>query len=268
MAPSRTVILFSPYLIPGTLLAAGLLLFIRSSMIPEYSVPNGHDLLFNNSWQTRELKSNNPAQLMQEWQVLRERIETRHIIYQDISCSMAGLGLPLLVLLLVKRVCTFDDLRRLETPQTPLRFHLLAALTWLSFIPAQLLYLSYIDAREDPPFVDNMAIPIESELTVVFGVIGLPVILLGVWIAIRNRSLPIPVWTRNRGEGDGLVTVAIYIALLLAMLIAAACVIDEPPLVPSCVFTVYLLLSGRAASVSPKIVSPEVGFEVVCDRKP
>jgi hypothetical protein len=146
------------------------------------------------------------------------------------------------------------------TPRSTGRFYVFATITWLSFIPAQLFWLSHIDAREDAPFVDNMAIPIESTLIAGFGIIGLPVVLFGVWFVTRRKSLPVPAWSAS---APSLAKVAVWIALILAIVVTVGCVITEPPLIPSCVLTVYLLLCGRAIAVSPDRFSDVRGFEVV-----
>jgi len=65
-----------PYLIPAVVIAVGIGVLIRGFSLPEYSVPNGHDLLFNNSWQDRELQSEHASQVEQfemEWNTLREK---------------------------------------------------------------------------------------------------------------------------------------------------------------------------------------------------
>lgn len=108
-----------------------------------------------------------------------------------------------------------------------------------------------------------MAIPIESAFTGLLGLVGLPVILFGVWLVTRGKSLPVPLWPGPTSEPASLLTIPLWIALLLSVVITIGCLLTEPPLVPSCVFTVYLLLCGRATLASPARIRAARGFEVV-----
>jgi hypothetical protein len=242
---------FSPIFIPVTILAIGMILFVRGCLLPEYSVPNGNESLFHAKWSDEQLD---------QWYALRAKIVTRHFEYCDYGWSGILLGLSIVAILSSKRAWTAVDFRQIETPKSKGIFYFLAAITWLSFIPAQVFWISYVDAREDAPFVDNMAVPFFAMWTVGFGVVGLPVILFGVWFVTRRKSLPVPVWSAS---APSLAKVAVWIALILAIVVTVGCVITEPPLVPSCVFTVYLLLCGRAIAVSPDRFSDVRGFEVV-----
>jgi len=135
------------------------------------------------------------------------------------------------------------------------------AITWLSFLPAQIFWVSFLDARESPPFIDDMGGPFIAMLTCGFGGIGLPLILFGAWFVMWKKPVPVPIWSPS--TAPGFATFAVWIALILAVFVTAGCVVTEPPLVPSCVFTVYLLLCGRAISVSPAQITVARGFEVV-----
>ncbi len=238
---------FSAYVIPASLITIAAVCFACGLRLPEYSVPNGPDLLFGDSWREYSKSAQGEEQRFEQWNQLRARILTRHFVYCDLGWTFMGLCISILVLFITQRVIKVGDLRQIRTPKSRGRFHLYAAITWLSFIPCHEFYLQYIHAREDPPFMDNMAIPIETILTFALGLLGLPVILLGVWLVTKDRSLPIRVF-------DGVaryptpVSIAVCVALVLAVIILLACIISEPPLVPSLFFTVYLLLCGKKLS--------------------
>jgi hypothetical protein len=250
-------------LIPGAVIALGMVLVIRGVLIPEYTVPNGRELLFNHSWQEKEQNSNDPGKLIQQWNDLRQQITTHHFLYCDIGLGLIALGLSVLVLFMGLGIHTIDDFRQMRSPRSCIRFYLYAAVVWLSFVPAQIWYLNYIDAREDPPFVDNMAIPMESEMTVVLGLGGLPFIMLGVWLVTRGKELPVGIWSEPSFDAIGAMTVVVWLALVVAILITIASLATESPIIPSCVFTVYLLLAGKAVSASPARIRAGRGFEVV-----
>jgi hypothetical protein len=243
---------FAPIQIPAAITAIGLMLLIRGLLLPEYLVPNGDQLLFHGSW--HEDQSN-------QWDALREKIVTRHFVYCDLGWGVMALGASIMAILASKRVWTSADFREMTTPRSKGVFYALATITWLSYIPAQVFWINYVDAREDAPFVENMAVPIESTLAGAFGIVGLPVILFGVWVVTQRKPLPLPIWTPF--IAPGLATIAIGLALILAVLVTAGGVLAEPPLVPSCICTVYLLICGRAISVSPAEIIPGRGFEVV-----
>jgi hypothetical protein len=243
---------FAPILIPGVITGIGLALLVTGLLLPEYSVPNGDQLLFHGSWQENQSV---------QWDALREKIITRHFLYCDLGWSAIGLGISVLAILFRKRAWTTAQFSEMTTPRTKGMLYFLASIVWLSFIPAQLFWMNYVDAREDAPFVDNMAVPIGEAVTVALGIVGLPVILFGVWLVTWRKPVPVPMWSPS--IATGFTTIAVWVALILAVIVTIGCVMTEPPLVPSCVFTFYLLLCGRAISVTPAEVTPGRGFEVV-----
>jgi hypothetical protein len=176
---------------------------------------------------------------------------------------LIALGGSVLGLFMAKSIRTMNDLRGMTTPKSHRHFYIYAVVVWLSFVPAEIFYLNYIDAREDPPFVDNMAIPIESTLTLVFGLIGLPVIVAGVWMVTRGKSLPVSILAARTVDTNQLLAGVIWIALVILVFITMGCLVTEPSIVPSCVCTAYLLLSGRAVCASSRDIKVTHGFEVM-----
>jgi hypothetical protein len=255
---------FAPILMPILISAIGVVLLVRGLQLPEYSVQNGKDLLFSSSWQNKELASINTGdtgRLEQQWYALRQQIVTHRFDYCDLGWSVLALGISIAVIFGINRVWTLADLRELKTPSSRKLFYVLASIVWLAYIPAHLFWIDYVDSRDDAPFVENMAEPIESSLTAALGIFGLPIILIGVWVATRRRRLPVPIWSPS--TAPSLTALAILLALVLAVLVTIGGVVLEPPLVPCGVCTIYLLLCGRAVAVQPQQAIQGRGFEVV-----
>lgn len=251
-------------LFPGLVTMVGLILLLCGSRLPEYSVPNGKELLFSPSWQVKELASEatgDVGQLEQQWYALRDKIVTRRFVYCDLGWSLSALGISVALIFGLNHVWTLKDLREMKTPSSKKLLYALAAIIWLAYIPANLFWIDFVDSRDDAPFVENMAVPIDSTLTVAFGLIGLPIILLGVWLSTRQRSLAAPMWSSSTSASP--TTLALWFALILAFLVTVAGVVSEPPLVPCGICTVHLLLCGRAISVLPRQTVSRCGFEVV-----
>jgi len=95
----------------------------------------------------------------------------------------------------------------------------------------------------------------------------LPFILLGVRVAIGRALLPLPVFSRPVFSRFYLVSAALWLAAILALLFTAFGVAEQPPIVPSSLFTVYLILSGRAAAVYRR-TNPDLGLNERIAPKP
>src|ERR1700722_12224396 len=100
---------FSPILIPATITAIGMILLIRGLVLPEYSVPNGDQLLFHRSWQENQSP---------QWDMLGEKIITRHFVYCDLGWSVMLLGGRVLAILIYKRVWTAAGFREMTIPRS------------------------------------------------------------------------------------------------------------------------------------------------------
>jgi hypothetical protein len=246
------------YVISLILAVIGGAVMVYGSRFPEYSDPNANALLNDASWFTMTNK-NVDSEVVEEygddavaavWIAHKRALETARNACFDLGGGIIALGIGSALLFAVNGVRKWRDLRRLSGPKTSGRFYLFAALTWLSFIPAEWCYYIYTEARGDyPPFADSIAIPMGMRF--VFGVLGLPMVLFGVWIAINGTRLPAAIWSGSLFGRINLISAGIWIALILAMLVLTMGVTTRPPIVLSSLFTIYLLLSGRAAAEQP-----------------
>ena len=246
------------YVISLILAVIGGAVMVYGSRFPEYSDPNANALLNDASWFTMTNK-NVDSEVVEEygddavaavWFAHKRALETARNACFDLGSGIIALGIGSALLFAVNGVRKWRDLRSLKGPKTSGRFYLFAALTWLSFIPAEWCYYIYTRARGDyPPFADSIAIPMGIRF--VFGVLGLPMVLFGVWIAINGTRLPAAIWSGSLFGRINLISAGIWIALILALLVLTMGVITRPPIVLSSLFTIYLLLSGRAAAEQP-----------------
>jgi hypothetical protein len=183
-----------------------------------------------------------------EWGAAKAKAETPRDVCLDRGAGVILLGLSIWILFMVKGVSRIRDLAGLTTPKTQQRFYVLATIAWLSFIPAEWAYYMYTEDRGDYPwFGDIIAIPCFGIL--IFGIIGLPFVLFGVKAALGRAQLPLAVFSRPVLSRFYIVSIALWIAAILALLVTAFGVAEQPPIVPSGLFTLYLILSGRAAAV-------------------
>ena len=240
----------SAHILPFALIALGGLVFAYGSQFPEYYDRGAEARLNDKNWSDAARKDNNADTVANEWYSLRASLRTRRDTCYDLGAGIIALGLGMALLFLTKGIRKVSDLGYLTTPKTSGRFYLLAALTWLSFIPGEWIYYIYTGQRGDyPPFADVIGIPMGGAF--IIGVLGLPFVLFGVWVSIHGAKLPTAVWSGSIFGQLNIVSAAIWIALILALLVTAMGVARQPPIVPSCLFTLYLLLSGKAAAEQP-----------------
>ena len=143
---------------------------------------------------------------------------------------------------------SWEDLRSVHTPSHPLAWQVLAVTTWLSFVPTHWANLYYTLRRGDYPWwSDTIAIPAFG--AVILGVVGLPLVILGVKACIRGRRLPAGLWRRPLVGNAWLLGTAVLVATALMFLIVVDSVQYDFFAVPSAVKACYLLLSCRAAVV-------------------
>jgi hypothetical protein len=247
------------YLIPAIPIVIGVFTVAYGSRFPEYNDPNWEARLNDQSWFNSltgpTIPPGSVQTLADRWYALQAQLRTPRDTCEDLGSGIVALGIAIAGIFLVKRVRTFGELADMSTPKTHLRFFLLAALTWLSFVPAEWCFYFYTAARDDyPPFADAIFIAMAGETF--FGFVILPIVLFGVWIAIHNKDLPLPLWHGSVFGGFRIVNLGIWLALILAALVTFMGIISRPPIVLSCVFTIYLLLSGKAAAQAGNRIAP------------
>lgn len=232
------------YAAPLLLIAAGALVIASVAKTPAYTDPTWQDRFLT----VDESSFENSDQLSTEWYAAKAAVETPRHRRLDLGMGLVALGLGVVALFALRGVRSAGDLTALKSPSTRRRFYTLAGLTWISFIPAEWFWLGYTQGRGDYPWwADSIGIPAGSVL--VFGIVGLPVVLLGVGLAIRGARFPVRLWSRPALGPPYVVCVGLIVAAVLALLVMVSGVSTEPFLVPSALFTLYLILSGRAAAV-------------------
>lgn len=234
------------YAAPLLLIVAGALVITSGIKLPVYT---------DATWQDRflevEMSLENSDELSAEWYAAKAAVETPRHRRLDLGMGLVALGLGAAALFALRGVRSVSDLVSLKSPATRRRFYILAALTWLSFIPAEWFWLDYTLRRGDYPWwADSIGIPAGSVL--VSGIVGLPVVLLGVGLALRGASLPVALWSAPAFGPPYVVCVGLIVAAALALLVLVSGISAEPFLVPSALFTLYLILSGRAAAVEAR----------------
>jgi hypothetical protein len=231
------------YLAPLFLVALGALLTSSGASMPAYTDPN---------WQRRFADVDFAAvenfdSLTAEWYTAKAEVETSRNRLLDLGMGFVAFGVGLVLLFALARVRSFGDLGSLQSPATRYGFLALAAVAWLSFIPAEWYWLGYTLNRGDyPHWADSIGIPMNA--VKIFGQIGLPVVLLGVVVTLRGTVLPVRLWSRPILGRSYVVNIVLIIAGILALLVLLSGVVSQPFLVPSSLFTLYLLLCGRAAA--------------------
>ena len=233
------------YLAPLFLLAVGALLILSGAARPAYTHPDWQRRFDNVDFATLT----NFDSLTDEWFAAKAQAETSRNRLMDVGMGVVAFGLGLLLLFALKRVRSFHDLRSLQSPATKYGFFVLSGVVWLSFIPAQWIWLAYTLGRGDSPWwADSIGIPMYAVQR--FGLVGLPVVLAGVLVTLRGTALPVRLWSLPILGPAYIVNIALTIAIILALLVLLTGIVSEPFLVPSGLFTFYLLLSGRAAAAS------------------
>jgi len=231
------------YIAPLSLVGLGALVISLGAPLPSYTDPN---------WQHRFLdmdlsRVEDTHELTSQWYAAKAAVETpRHRLF-DLGMGIAALGLAIALLFVFQRVRSIRGIGSLQSPSNRCGFLAMAAITWLSFVPAEWFWLGYTLERGDYPWwADSIGIPVYE--VGVFGIVGLPVILLGAAVALRGTVLPVNLWSRPLVGRSYIVAAGLIIAGLLAFGVLVSGIIGAPFIVPSALFALYLLLSGRAAA--------------------
>jgi hypothetical protein len=187
-----------------------------------------------------------------QWYAAKSKAQSPRDWCFDVGTGFILLGIASYALLLAKGINKVGDLLWLRSPKTQWGFFLLATVTWLSFIPAEWIFYAYASGRGDFPwFGDVIAIPCFGVL--IFGIIGLPFVLLGVALAVLDARLPVPVFLSPAFRSFSRLDILFFPVAMLALLVTVMGVVQQPPIVPSAVATFYLILSGRAAAVNTRL---------------
>jgi hypothetical protein len=231
------------YVVPAVIVVVGALVAWSGARLPAYTDPN---------WDHRfvgiQASVENSDQLSAQWYAAKAEVETPRHRRLDLGMGLVALGLSVAALFALRGVRSLRDAPRLRSPATRAAFFASAALAWLSFIPAEWLWLGYTQWRGDYPWwADSIGIPVAGVLF--FGLIGLPVVLAGAAIALRGATLPVPLSTRPVFGPPFLVCTGLIVAGTLALVVLLSAIGSEPFLVPSALLTLYLLASARAAAV-------------------
>jgi hypothetical protein len=228
------------YATPGLLIISGVCLLAVGAQLPVYSNPE---------WNTKylvEVSLETSRTLSEEWYRDQREARTLHIPLVDGGLGLTMLGVSLAILLGYLRVKSWEDLGSLHTPSSPLAWQMFAVTTWLSFVPAEWASLYYTSHRGDYPWwADTIAIPAFG--AAVLGVVGLPLVILGVKVCIRGRRLPAALWRRPLIGNPWLLGTAVLAVTALMFLIVVDSVQHNFLAVPSAVMAGCLLLCCRAA---------------------
>jgi hypothetical protein len=231
------------YLVPSALIIAGITLRSISAVFPEYSDPHWSEPVLEAS----ERVGADYDSLTTMWYARKAEAETPRRRLMDVGAGVAALGASVALLFAARRVRSWRDVFGLDSPSSRTGFVALAALVWLSFIPAEWLWLDYTLRRGDYPWwADSIGIPMSQ--TQVFGLWGAPIIVIGAVLAVWGATLPVKLSARPIFGRSYLVAPLLIIMSILSLDVLVSGVFADPFIVPPALFTLYLLLSGRAAA--------------------
>ena len=231
------------YLVPSALVIAGIALRSMGAISPEYRDPNWSEPVL----QASDSTGADFDSLTTMWYARKAEAETPRRRLMDLGAGVAALGGSVALLFAARRVGSWRDVFGIDSPSTRTGFVAFAALVWLSFIPAEWLWLGYTAKRGDYPWwADSIAIPMSE--TQVFGLWGAPIIVIGAVLAVWGATLPVTLSARPFLGRSYVLAPLLIIMSILSLGVLASGVFANPFIVPPALFTLYLLLSGRAAA--------------------
>jgi hypothetical protein len=237
------------YSIPGAFILIGGIILLHASMIPQYT---------DSAWDSpeKEARWNNPAnsgkdteRMAREWHDARQKVLTSHDRECDIGLAFILLGVSIAAIFGIKRVREFGSIRRIDSPRTRLRFFLLAAATWLSFAIAMATDDEMRFSRGEFPGWAEPS-PTEDGLVLIAALVTLPVVLMGVQLAVWQTPLPVEL-ASGRPMRNVPMELLILGAIISDIYVLYIGFTEEVWVTPAAVVTMYLLLSGRAAANHP-----------------
>jgi hypothetical protein len=240
------------YVGPCVLFILGAALFAYGANLAPYHDPNWDEQILDQSLMMADQPRAFVDSLTAAWQAARAKAQTGRNEHMDLGAGLAALGVSMVLLFLFRRVRSWRDFSALESPSSRVGFVALAAVIWLSFVPAEWYWLGYTQSRGDHPWwADSLAIPMSQILA--FGLFGLPIIILGAWFAVRGTVLPVRLWTRPVVAQSYVVAPLFIVAAVVALTVLLSSIVAAPFIVPSTLFAVYLLLSARAAAARRRL---------------
>jgi hypothetical protein len=185
-----------------------------------------------------------------EWYAARKKVLTPRDHDHDLGMALVEIGATLAALFGVNRVWGFASIGRITSPKTKLRFLIWAAVTWLSFGPSlegddEMRY----QRGEFPVWAEPS--PTANALVMLASLATLPVVLLGVQVAVWKTPLPVKL-VSGRPMRNTFVELPILLAMLLDIYVIYIGLTEEISITSSAVVAMYLLLCGRAAANHPE----------------
>jgi len=232
------------YAIPISLVIIGVALALWANSMPRY-----HDAHWMDRFLSVQATLDNSQALSDEWYAAQEVARTARDLFFDLGMGVAVLGLSLASMLGALRVRNIGDLHGLMTPRSQLTWYFTASVAWLSFVPAVWAYLFYTYKRGDYPWwADSIAIPAAG--AVLYGFLGVLVVLLIVRLAVKRATLPVRLWARPFLGGAKIVGVGALLATVLFLILLANGVMFNFFSVPSAITMLYISLCCRAAAAT------------------
>ncbi len=232
------------YSIPAVLIAISILLAGIAWTIPAYSDPE-----WDKEFLSVDVSVENTRDPSKRWYSAKAAAQTPRNDLVDLSIGILGLAISTATLFQLKSVNVVSDLWSLSTPGSRRNFLVAATLAWCSFVPAQWVALSFEVSRGDFPWwADSIAIPGYQILIAV--VVGLPIVLAGVQLALWRSELPRSLWSRPIVGRPLPISLGLCVLSSVFLFLLVGTVRGDPFSVPSIFAMTYLLLSGRATCLA------------------
>jgi hypothetical protein len=170
-----------------------------------------------------------------------------------VTCSL----LAVLLIVFATQTRTLRDVRRVQTPSSPIRVVVLANATLLaSFLAAVLdLFLSQA-RREFPPWGDSLGIPLFQ--FVVTAAVLIPGVNLALAPFLFRKTLPVSLWLRPHGARAWVLSIVAGSVALGGLVLALSAVASGSFLgVVPLMFVTYVALCARAAAAAPSLAGEE-----------
>jgi len=232
------------YSIPAVLIAIAILPLGVAWSIPAYSDPD-----WDREFLSVDVSAENSQELSKRWYSAKAAAQTPRNDLVDLSIGLLALAFSTAALFRLKRINVVSDLRSLSTPDSRRDFLVAATLAWCSFVPAQWVALSFEASRGDFPWwADSIAIP--GYQILMAGILGLPIVLAGVQLALWRSELPRSLWSRPIAGRPFSISIGLCALSGVFLFLLVETVRKDPFSVPSIFAMTYLLLSGRAACLA------------------
>ncbi len=231
------------YLIPAALVCAGLIIIAPAIHEPRFQNPE-----WRNEFIDVDPTPGHLDELVEQFYDAQARNLNPLVRHWDQGVALISLGLSMTILLAALRVRSFRDLWELKTLPTSATVVWSANLAWWGWVPAQIGWFWYTQARGDYPwFSDIVLIPIGG--AVLFCTLGFPIVLSGAYLATRNVALPVRLAQVPKTLRSTVATVLATIPLAWFLFAGArALFIGDLFTMPVSICGVYAILSVWAAA--------------------